>query len=157
MLLVGYPLFYAFPALRVHLPSALSTVQTPLLSFSFGDPRMQAPLQGEWEVHAQEAIGPITWMRRGKASMVVVLHDQQRYSVRFSARPFVQQKGFACFPLDMSFDKHSVSSILLYQGWREYELSLDPAWITPGTNTLTFRTGSDFPPAQLAQQAVAFH
>lgn len=157
VLLVGYPLFYAFPALRIQLPSALSTVQTPLLSFSFGDPRMQASLQGEWGVNAQEAIGPITWMRHGEASLAVVLHDQQQYSVRFSARPFVQHKGFACFPLEVSFNKHSVSSFLLSQGWREYELSLDPTWITPGTNTLTFRTGSDFPPAQIAQQAVAFH
>jgi hypothetical protein len=81
----------------------------------------------------------------------------QRYSIRFSARPFIQKKGFACFPLEVSFNKHAVRNILLYQGWREYELSLDPAWITPGTNTLTFRTGADFPPAQQAPLAVAFH
>jgi membrane-associated phospholipid phosphatase len=157
VLLVGYPLFYAFPALRFHLPSALSTVQKPLLSFSFGNPQMQASLQGEWGVHAQEAIGPITWMRRGEASMAVVLHNQQRYSVRFSARPFLQKKGFACFPLEVSLNKHPVRNLLLHQGWREYELYLEPAWITPGTNMLTFRTGSDFPSAQRNQEAVAFY
>ncbi len=157
ILIVGYPLFYMSPGLRIYLPSALSIVQQPFLLFSFGNPQVQASLQGEWWVHAQEAIGPITWMRRGEASLTVVLQDQQRYSVRLSARPFVQTHGFACFPLEVSLNKHPVRSLFLSQGWREYELSLDPEWITPGINTLTFRTGSDFPPPQLAQQAVAFH
>jgi membrane-associated phospholipid phosphatase len=157
-LLIGYPLFYAFPALRIDLPSTLSTVQEePLLSFSFGATGGQAPLQGAWGENGQEAIGPITWMRRGEASVEVSLHNQHGYSMRFAARPFLQEKGFACFPLEVSLNQRLVRRVLLDRGWREYELHLDPAWVVPGINTLTFRTGADFPSATRNPDAVAFH
>jgi len=157
VLLVSYPFFYFVPSLRIQLPSALSTVQEPQISLSLGDPSMQASLQGSWGEQGQEAIGQITWMRRGEASVEVPLQNHQGYSIRFAARPFLQEKGFACFPLEISLNKHPVSRLLLYRGWREYELDLDPAWVTPGVNTLTFRTGADFPIAKPEQHAVAFH
>ncbi len=156
-LLIGYPLFYFVSSLRVQLPSALSTVQDPLISFSFGGADSLTSLWGAWGENGREAIGPITWMHRGEASVDVPLTDRQGYSMRFAARPFLQAKGYACFPLEVSLNKHPVSRLLLYRGWREYELHLNPAWITSGVNTLTFRTGTEFPSAKFHQEAVAFH
>ncbi len=156
-LLLAYPLFYFVPLLRIHLPSAFETAQEPLMSFSFGGSGAPMFLQGAWGENGQEAIGPITWMRRGEASVEVSLQDQHGYSMRFAARPFLQKKGFACFPLEISLNKRLVKRMLLYRGWREYELHLDPAWIVPGTNTLTFRTGADFPSAKPNHDAIAFH
>jgi membrane-associated phospholipid phosphatase len=156
-LLTSYPLFYFVPSLRVHLPSALSIAQEPQMSVSFGGTGTQTFLQGAWGKNDQEAIGPITWMRRGEASVEVSLQDQHGYSMRFAARPFLQKKDFACFPLEVSLNKHLVKRMLLYRGWREYELHLDPAWIVPGINTLTFRTGADFPSATPNHDAIAFH
>ena len=157
VLLIAYPLFYFAPSLRIHLPSALSIAQEPQMSVSFGETETQTLLQGAWGENGQEAIGPITWMRRGEASVEVSLQDQHGYSMRFAARPFLQKKGFACFPLEISLNKHLVKRMLLYRGWREYELHLDPAWIVPGSNTLTFRTGADFPSATSNHDAIAFH
>lgn len=157
VLCVAYPLFYHIPALRIHLPSALSTVREPTLSFSFGEAITPTLLQGAWGENGQETIGAITWMQHGEASIAVPLQSQHGYSMRFSARPFLHTKSFACFPLEVSLNKHPVRRLLLSRGWREYELYLDPAWVTPGINTVTFRTGAGFPSANLEQEAVAFH
>lgn len=157
VILITYPLFYFVPSLRIHLPSALSTVQEPLLSVSFGGPSSHASLQGTWGENGQEGIGAITWMHRGEASVEVSLPNRHGYSMRVAARPFLQEQDFACFPLEVSLNKHPVRRLLLFRGWREYELYLEPAWIIPGINTLTFRTGSDFPAATIDQEAIAFH
>ena len=157
LLCVAYPLFYFLPSLRIHLPSALSTVEEPSISFSFGTTNPPTLLQGAWGGNGQETIGPITWMHHGEASVTVPLQGQRGYAMRFSARPFLHQQGFACFPLEVSLNKHPVRRFLLSRGWREYELYLEPEWITPGINTLTFRTGAGFPLASLEQEAVAFH
>lgn len=157
VLCVAYPLFYHVPALRIHLPSALSTVREPTLSFFFGEATAPTLLQGAWGESGQETIGAITWMQHGEASITVPLLNQHGYSMRFSARPFLDNESFACFPLEVSFNKHPVRRLLLSRGWREYELYLDPAWVTPGSNTVTFRTGAGFPSASLEREAVAFH
>jgi membrane-associated phospholipid phosphatase len=157
VLLVAYPLFYVVPSLRLYLPSVFSTMQEPLISLSFGETKTPVFLHGAWGDSGQEPIGPITWMHRGEASVEVSLQSRQSYTMRLSVRPFLQDKGFACFPLEVSLNEHLVSRLLLSRGWREYELDLEPPWITPGTNRLIFRTGTDFPTAKLDQEAVAFH
>lgn len=154
---VVYPLFYYVPAVRIHLPSVLSMVREPVVSFSFGGTATPTLLQGAWGDNGQETIGSITWMQHGEASIAVPLQSQHGYSMRFSARPFLQNKSFACYPLEVSLNKHPVRRLLLSRGWREYELYLDPAWVTPGINTLTFRTGVGFPATSREREAVAFH
>jgi len=155
-LLVCYQGFYFFPQTRFVLPSVMSTLGEPLLSLSFGRLDPHVLLYGTWGEDDHEPAGPITWMRRGEASVEVGLPPHQAYILKLAVRPFVQSKTFACFPLEITVNQQPVQRLLLYRGWREYTLRLDPAGLVPGMNLLTFRVGTDFPAATLGQRAVAF-
>lgn len=156
-LFICYQIFYFFPSARVALPSVATTGREPLLSLSFGDDHVPLGLRGTWGAQDREAAGAITWMRRGEASVEIPLPDRQSYRMKLAVRPFLQTKAFACFPLEILVNQHLVDRLMLYQGWREYELRLDPAVVVPGINVLTFRTGTSFPAANPEQDAVAFH
>jgi membrane-associated phospholipid phosphatase len=155
-LLMSYGAFYAAPGIRMSLPSALTFVEEPLLAFSFGEPDTQALLSGAWGGPSREPIGHITWMHQGEASLRFLLPKSQPYTLRLAVRPFFQTEQAVCFPLEVSVNRWPVSQLFLYRGWREYALRLDPAWVTPGVNILTFRPGVHFPAATADSRAVAF-
>ncbi len=155
-LLVCYQGFYFFPQTRFVLPSVMSTLGEPLLSLSFGRLDPHVLLYGTWGEDDHEPAGPITWMRRGEASVEVGLSPHQAYILKLAVRPFVQSKTFACFPLEITVNQQPVHRLLLYRGWREYTLRLDPAWLVPGMNLITFYVDPDFPTSTLSQRAVAF-
>jgi membrane-associated phospholipid phosphatase len=154
--LVCYQGFYFFPQTRLVLPSVMSTIGEPLLRLSFGRLDPQVLLYGTWGEDDYEPAGPITWMWHGEASVEVGLPVHQAYILKLAVRPFVQGKTFACFPLEITVNQQPGQRLLLYRGWREYTLRLEPAGLVPGMNLLTFRVGTDFPAATLSQRAVAF-
>jgi hypothetical protein len=155
-LLLGYIVFYFAPTLRIALPSAFTLQEEPLVAFSFGEPDTQALLLGAWSEPGREPIGHLMWMRQGEASLKFLLPKSQPYTLRLAVRPFSQVGQPACFPLVVSVNQQPVSQVLLYRGWREYALHVDPTVTTPGVNLLTFRTGTDFSIASPDARAVAF-
>jgi len=156
VLLMGYQIFYFFPTTRFILPSALVTRPEPVFTLSFGEPKTHTRLSGAWGEHDREPAGPITWMQKGAASIEVPFPESQVYTLKLAVRPFVQSKAFACFPLEVQVNQWRVGQLLLYRGWREYTLRLDPSLITPGTNTITFHAGAAFPHSAPNQRTVAF-
>ena len=155
-LLLGYPLFYYFPATRMTLPSVMTSTREPLLALSFGDVNSAVVFQGAWGEQSHEPAGPITWMHYGEASLDVQLPHRQAYTVQFAARPSLALRGETCFPLEISMNQQLVQRFLLHRGWRHYELRLDPSLIQVGLNTLTFRTGASTVAPSAPQEAVAF-
>lgn len=155
VLLTCYLGFYFFPQARLTLPSVRSSRDRPLLDFSFGEPT-QLVLTGAWGGHTREPVGPITWMKRGEAHVALRVPEHHAYALKLAARPFLQSKMFACFPLEIQVNARPVGLLLLYRGWREYTLHLEPTWIVPGTNWLTFRPGADFPGTNPQQPIIAF-
>ena len=155
-LLACYQVFYFFPTTRFTLPSVLATTQEPFLTLSFGEPGTQILLQGAWGEHGREPAGPLTWARRGEVSVEVRLPEGQAYTLKLAARPFVQSQTFACFPLEVWVNQRPSGRLLLYRGWREYALRLEPNQIVPGTNLITFQAGAEFPATTPDQRTVAF-
>ena len=155
-LLVSYLIFFVFPAARLSLPSVRAVARPPVVRLSFGATTRHAAFHGAWGERDQEPAGPILWMRRGDASVTINLPERATYLLTFAARPFVHDRTETCYPLSIFLNGHKVGRQLLYRGWREYELRLDPAWVRPGHNEVTFRVGPDFPPAGPARQTVAF-
>ena len=155
-LLVCYQLFSFFPVTRLALPSAVATTGEPLLTLSFGEPETQTLLHGAWGEQDREPAGPITWAGHGEASVDVQFPGSQAYTLKLAMRPWVQAKRFACFPLEILVNQHLVGRLLLYRGWREYALSINPTLFVPGTNVITFRVGAEFPDSTPRQRTVAF-
>lgn len=155
-LFVGYGGVYLFPGLRIALPSALTAVGTPVFTVSFGEEESHGVLRGAWGERAEEPAGPITWMTRGEASVEMWLPEQQAYLLKIAIRPMLQSKAFACFPLEVRVNQQYVETLFLYRGWREYTLRLDPRWLLPGANTISFRLGVTFPESPSEQRTVAF-
>ena len=153
-LLASYVFFYRFPELRLVLPSALSVVDEPVVTVAFGEHGARSMLSGEWGEDFVEP--PSTWMTRGDASVDVILPEHRTYVLMFAARPWLQSKAFACFPLEVSVNQQRAGVLFLYRGWREYTLVLDARWVKPGVNTLTFHVGAEFPEYQEGQRTVAF-
>jgi hypothetical protein len=94
------------------------------------------------------------WMHYGEASLDVQLPARQAYVMQFAVRPSIEHKGDGCFPLEISMNHYPVQRLLLYRGWRQYEVTLDPALLNTGLNTLTFRTWAN--PSPTSSPAVAF-
>jgi membrane-associated phospholipid phosphatase len=157
-LLLGYPLFYYFPATRMTLPSVVTSTPEPLLAFSPADAKSAAAFQGAWGEPIPESAEPRAWMLYGEASLAVQLPHRQAYTVQFAARPPIGPKGERCFPLEISINQQVVQRVLLQGGWRHYALRLDPAHLQVGLNTLTFRPGSfsSSSPTPSYREAVAF-
>lgn len=155
-LLVSYPIFFVFPDTRLWLPSVRAVARPPVVRLSFGTPTRHATFHGAWGKRDREPAGPIIWMQRGDASVTIRLPERTAYLLAFAARPFVHTKTETCYPVSIFLNGHQVGQQLLYRGWREYELWLDSAWVTPGKNDVTFRVGPDFPPAGPEHQTVAF-
>ncbi len=151
---LAYPLFHYVPHIRVALPSVMSRTQQPLLSFSFGDVPSPAIFQGTWGEQSHEPAGSIMWMYYGEASVKVELPARQAYVMQFAVRPAIANKEHGCFPLDISMNHAPVQRVFLSRGWRRYEVTLDPALLNPGANTLTFRTWTN--PSSEPAVAVAF-
>lgn len=154
-LLIIYGVFYSLPQARISLPSVLTLNEKPDFEFSFGT-SIQDGLVGAWGERTSEPAGPITWLRQGEASIEVPLQKSQAYTLKLAVRPFLQSEAFACFPLEVLVNHHQAGPLLLYRGWREYTLHLDPQWTVPGVNFITFRTGTAFPISVGDQGLVAF-
>jgi undecaprenyl-diphosphatase len=155
-LLVCYQVFYFFPTTRFTLPSGRVATGEPVFALSFGELGSQSVLEGAWGDHDWEPAGPITWMEHGEASVAAPLPEHQAYLMKLAVRPFVQSKAFACFPLEVRVNQRRVGRLLLYRGWREYALRLDPNWLAPGTNAITFQVGAAFPDFTPDLRTVAF-
>lgn len=156
VLLGCYQVFYFFPRTRFTLPSARASTGEPIFSLSFGEPESQSALHGAWGNHDWEPAGPITWMEHGEASVTVRLPESHAYMMKLAVRPFLQSKAFACFPLEVRVNQRQVGRLLLYRGWREYALRLDPSWIVPGSNAISFQAGAAFPDFTPDLRTVAF-
>ena len=153
-LLAAYAFFYCFPNLRVVLPSALSAIGEPVMAVTFGKNRDRTMLTGEWDKDFTDP--PSTWMARGDAGVDVLLPKRREYLLMFAARPLLQSKAFACFPLEVSVNQQRTGVLFLYRGWREYMFVLDEQWVKPGVNTITFHVGAKFPEYRGDQSTVAF-
>ncbi len=145
-----------FPHLQLVLPSVISTYEEPLLSLSFGENTSAMQLYGAWGTHSREPAGPITWAKREEVGVEVELPSQGPYTLKLAVRPVVHSQSFSCFPLEVSVNQQPAARLLLHRGWREYTLQLNPAWIVPGANHISFRIGADFPTATADQRTVAF-
>ena len=156
VLLGCYEVFYFFPATRFALPSVTAAVGEPIVALSFGEPETRGVLHGAWGEQGWERAGPVTWMEYGEASVTVQLPESQTYLMKLEVRPFVQSKAFACFPLEVRVNQRPAERLLLYRGWRAYALRLDPAWLVPGANAITFRPGAAFPDLAPDSRTVAF-
>jgi undecaprenyl-diphosphatase len=154
VLFISYGCFYFAPRLRVALPSPLTVIGDAVVTVSFGRDEVNKTLRGAWGDSIQEPSG--RWMNREEASVEVLLPERRRYLLKIAVRPMLRSKVFACFPLEVAINQQQVNSLLLYRGWREYNLSLDPRWIVPGRNTLSFRIGATFPLDGADQHTVAF-
>ena len=155
-LLVCYPTFLLFPHTRLTLPSARAVENAALVRISFGRPTPPLSSTGAWGARDREPAGPILWMHRGEAGLRFALPQPDAYLLRFAARPFVHTRTETCYPLTVLINGHLVGRQLLYRGWREYELWLNPEWVVAGQNEVRFRVGPDFPPAGPQRQTVAF-
>lgn len=155
-LLVCYPSFLLFPHARLTLPSVRAVESAALVRISFGGPTQPTSFTGAWGARDRESAGPITWMRRGEAGLTLSLPQPGAYLLSFAARPFVHTRTETCYPLTVLINGYVVGRQLLYRGWREYELWLDPEWVVAGKNEVRFRVGPDFPPAGPDQRTVAF-
>lgn len=155
-LLGCYQVLLFFPQTRLTLPSVRATQREAVVRISFGTATRHVVFDGAWGAHDREPAGPITWMQRGNASLTVSLPESETYMLAFAARPFVHTKTETCYPLDVFLNGHLIGRQLLYRGWREYELQLDPDRVQPGNNVVLFRVGPDFPPAGPERQTVAF-
>ncbi len=155
--LLCYQMFYFFPQTRVLLPSVRSIQTDSLAKFSFGEKAPQEDFSGDWERHAQEPIGPISWARQGDARITLTVPQGEGSALHLVARPFVKSKAYTCFPLDIIVNGQLAQRLLLYRGWREYTIPLPSGWIRPGDNTILFRTGEDFPMDEADRRTVAFH
>jgi undecaprenyl-diphosphatase len=153
-LVLAYPLFYYFPTTRVVLPSVMTSTRKPVLSLSFGDMDLPSHFQGAWGAQSQEPAGSIMWMHYGEASLKVELPARQAYVMQFAVRPSIEHQSDGCFPLEISMNHYPVQRLLLSRGWRQYEVTLDPALLNTGLNTLTFRTWDN--PSPTSSPAVAF-
>ena len=155
-LLACYQVFLFFPQTRLALPSVRAAQRAAVVRIAFGTSTRHVGFDGAWGARGREPAGPITWMQRGDARMTITLPDSGKYLLAFAARPFVHTKTETCYPLEIFLNGHLVGRQLLYRGWREYELWIDPDWVLAGKNEVMFRVGSDFPPAGPEQQTVAF-
>ena len=155
-LLVCYQIFLFFPQTRLPLPSVRAAHRATVVRIAFGTATRHVGFDGAWGAHDREPAGPITWMQRGDASVTITLAKSEAYVLAFAARPFVHTKTETCYPLEIFLNGNPVRRQLLYRGWREYELWLDPGWVLPGKNEVLFRVGPDFPLAGPEQQTVAF-
>lgn len=155
--LLCYQMFYFFPQTRVLLPSVRSLQTDPLAAFAFGEKAPRENFSGDWERHAQEPIGPISWARQGDARITLTVPQGEGSALHLVARPFVKSKAYTCFPLDIIVNGQLAQRLLLYRGWREYTIPLQNDWIRPGDNTILFRTGEDFPMDEADQRTIAFH
>ena len=155
-LLGCYQILLFFPQTRLALPSVRAAHRAAVARISFGTATRHAVFNGAWGAREREPAGPITWMQRGDASVMISLPESGEYLLAFAARPFVHTKAETCYPLDIFLNEHPVGRQLLYRGWREYDLWLDPDWVLPGKNEVVFRVGPDFPPAGPEQQTIAF-
>jgi hypothetical protein len=155
-LLIGYQIFYFFPASRFTLPSLTAASPQPAFSFSFGEPATRDLLSGAWGEQSHEPAGPITWMRHGEASVAVQLLEPSAYTLKFAVRPLTSSTAFMCVPLEVKVNQQPVGLLLLYRGWREYRLQLNPASLIPGKNLVTFRVDARLPDSISNQRIVAF-
>ena len=155
-LLGCYQVFLFFPQTRLALPSVRAAHRAAVVRISFGTATRHVGFDGTWGDRDREPAGPITWMQRGDANVTISLPKSGEYLLAFAARPFVYAKTETCYPLEIFLNGHPVGRQLLYRGWREYELWLDPDWLLPGKNEVMFRVGPDFPPAGPEQQTIAF-
>lgn len=153
-LLLCYSGFYFFPAWRIMLPSALSVVSAPVFSVSFDEDHDRQALRGTWGDESQDP--PSLWIYQEAASVEVLLPQVAEYLLKIAVRPMLQSKAFACFPLEISVNQQRVGTLLLHRGWREYSFFLEPSWIEPGINLITFSPGLAFPPNGNDRRTVAF-
>jgi hypothetical protein len=156
VLLGCYEVFYFFPSTRFALPPVTAATGEPVFALSFGEPETRSALYGAWGNPGREPAGPIIWMEHGEASVTVRLPESQAYMMKLAVRPFLQSKAFACFPLEVRVNQQHVKRLLLHRGWREYALRLDPGWLVPGANAITFQPGAAFPDSALDSRTVAF-
>ena len=155
-LLGCYQVFLFFPQTRLTLSSVRAAHRAAVVRIAFGTSTRHVGFGGAWGARDREPAGPIIWMQRGDASVTITLPERAEYLLAFAARPFVHTKTETCYPLEIFLNGHLVGRQLLYRGWREYELWLDPDWVLPGKNKVMFRIGPDFPPAGPEQQTIAF-
>jgi membrane-associated phospholipid phosphatase len=153
-LLVVYGGFYFFPTVRLALPSALSILGQPVFAIAFGEEKDRGALRGEWGDEFQDP--PSLWIYQEEASVEAPLPQAGKYLLKIAVRPLLQSKAFACFPLEITVNQQRVGALLLYRGWREYSLHIDPAWTRAGVNTITFRPGVAFPDNAQDRRTVAF-
>jgi membrane-associated phospholipid phosphatase len=155
-LLISPHLVAFIPHLQLVLPSVVATYEEPLFNLSFGEDIPPLRLHGDWGEHSREPAGPITWAKGEEVGVEIELPSQGPYIMKLAVRPVVLSPAFSCFPVDVSVNQQPAARLLLHRGWREYTLQLDPAWIVPGANRISFRIGADFPTATADQRTVAF-
>lgn len=149
--------FQLFPGLRITLPSVVSTTGDAFLTLSFGELTPPLAFSGVWVGHSREPAGPLTWMGSGPAHIGVQLPPgPQVRMLRLAVRPSLDANPLPCVPLEIFINHRPAARLLLYRGWREYPLRVDPAWFTPGANLLTFRVSADPSVANPAPHGVAF-
>lgn len=154
---ICYQCFYFFPQLRGTLLSGHYVQDSPFLTFSFGSSAPPGSLNGAWEAHTREPLGPISWAKRGEANIALQLSQVSVDTLQFIARPFIESKEFACYPVEIDINGQAAARLFLHRGWRMYAIPLRQDWLHLGKNIVTFRTNKDFPTLHPEQRTVALN
>ena len=154
---ICYQCFYFFPQLRGTLLSGHYVQDSPFLTFSFGSSAPPGSLNGAWEAHTREPLGPISWAKRGEANIALQLSQVSVDTLQFIARPFIESKEFACYPVEIDINGQAAARLFLHRGWRMYAIPLRQDWLHLGNNIVTFRTNKDFPTLHPEQRTVALN
>ena len=156
-LFICYQCFYFFPQLRGSLLSGHYVEDPPFLTFSFGNGAPQGSLNGAWETHTREPLGPISWAKRGEANIALQFSQVHADTLQFIARPFINPEEFACYPVEIDINGQAAARLFLHRGWRMYAIPLKQDWLHLGKNIVTFRTKKDFPTLHPEQRTVALN
>ena len=156
-LFICYQCFYFFPQLRSTLPSGHYVEDPPFLTFSFGSSAPPGSLNGAWETHTREPLGPISWAKRGEANIALQFSQVSVDTLQFITRPFIESKEFACYPVEIDINGQAAARLFLHRGWRMYAIPLKQDWLHLGKNIVTFRTKQDFPTLHPEQRTVALN
>ncbi len=155
-LMVVYGVLYAIPHTRVALPSVRAAVGAPLYDLGFQGPLPPRVLTGRWLPNPYRPTGPASCSLRGDANLTLALDSARAYTLRLGVRPYVPLEAQGCFPLEILLNGRPLQRLLLYRGWRESAIELDPSWIESGPNRLTFRTGETIPTTDSQDRTLEF-
>lgn len=88
---------------------------------------------------------PQTIWRFLKANTAIDLTLAQgtNYLLIFAARPWIPSRQHVCRQVDFSFNGRPLKTLILMDGWRDYQIPIAGRWVSSGKNQLTIHFDND--------------